>query len=369
MGSLLSDRLLEDLPLLCLILILAAVFERRFLLEILNRRLPRPTALLGMLSNRHLTDTRRSDWEQILKLRYRISKLEERLRAEERRICATTQVQSPLLRLPGELRNQIYGYIFDSETDEQEAVLIPQDVYRDPTGPCVLAHNVGTEDDLDFRPINNLRYVCRQLHFETRNIIKLSQYTMICFPPLTLTQSTSLDAQPVVYSPAAAAGRFLRECHVNHIKALDRIYIHTPEMGRALDPRADRRLIKRHCCDIRRLSFKFIPLLECRPDHFWQRDKSDTELVFEQNHKGTLGGRVLMYFRTERRERAERIRFLGGLGLGVLCQALAATLLYGARELYAYLVGSELEGIGLSLLGACLYSMVAFCGLWVSGLV
>jgi hypothetical protein len=85
-----------------------------------------------------------------------------------------SQPQSTLLRLPGEIRNLIHRYVA-SGPDEYYAYLVPLDPIKDSAGHCVLSEPAPVSDSrtdrsqnaIEWRPVNNLKYICRQLYMET----------------------------------------------------------------------------------------------------------------------------------------------------------------------------------------------------------
>jgi hypothetical protein len=125
------------------------------------------------------------------------------------------QKQSPLLRLPGELRNKIYEYAL-TDYNESEPVMLPGDV-NEPTSAFHL-HRRETEGD--WHEVNQLKHVCRQLYLETRSF-GLEQYTK-----LTFSTFTSRYWEPCHHNPGRAFLRFLESCNAEYIKKrLDRVVI------------------------------------------------------------------------------------------------------------------------------------------------
>jgi hypothetical protein len=70
------------------------------------------------------------------------------------------QINSPLLRLPPELRNRIYAYDFSSATLERDSIIIA-------TAACSKGYRTSTRY-YTVRDGIVLRRVCRQMHFEIR---------------------------------------------------------------------------------------------------------------------------------------------------------------------------------------------------------
>lgn len=69
------------------------------------------------------------------------------------------------MRLPGEIRNEIYSYVLGPDGYEDDCVaVLPRDIY-DQTSPYSLYYK-GTENV--WHRLNQLKYVCRQLYLETR---------------------------------------------------------------------------------------------------------------------------------------------------------------------------------------------------------
>lgn len=81
---------------------------------------------------------------------------------------ANNQRQSPLLRLPGELRNKIYGYVFSDSVIS---------VWRSSSGPpgyFNLDTFAGSRDSYSIDPttrVTDITKTCRQIHAETRLLL------------------------------------------------------------------------------------------------------------------------------------------------------------------------------------------------------
>lgn len=126
------------------------------------------------------------------------------------------QPNSPLLCLPGELRNRIYGYTLEYE--------LGYIVYQYNTGyslvglPAVRKSSFvgefsGFYDDED-KEFNQLKYVCRQLHTETA-CLEL-KFNSIDF-------RGDLDAKKAFRRPAQLFTEFLKECAPTKASWLSRV--------------------------------------------------------------------------------------------------------------------------------------------------
>lgn len=162
------------------------------------------------------------------------------------------QEQSRLLRLPGELRNKIYSYVLDSY-DDHELIMLPV-LLCDPNSPFALHardrdnDNISNEDEsflwgrtgrmanwndsitklgsanMVWHEVNQLKYVCRQLCFETRSL-GLRGHSKLCFP----NHPILVDDAPAVGDDKegleAKVVRFLKTITPTHLADLDTIFI------------------------------------------------------------------------------------------------------------------------------------------------
>jgi hypothetical protein len=128
------------------------------------------------------------------------------------------QLQSPLLRLPGEIRNKIHGYVLDKPGKSLK--LLPLDM-SDPTAPCHLHYDHYNADTRErYREVNRMKYVCRLLYLETRTLGlgTTESSRVLSFPP-------ARERNPV-YTPQAAVVRFLRDCAPERIARLRYFTVH-----------------------------------------------------------------------------------------------------------------------------------------------
>ncbi|KAF2878056.1 hypothetical protein BDV95DRAFT_589037 [Massariosphaeria phaeospora] len=105
--------------------------------------------------------------------------------------------QSPLLRLPGELRNQIYELALSDDE-----VLVQEEA----SGLFRLLRNMSPRKEL-----NQLKYTCRQLRHETRGLVPA--LNTLRFP------DSGIEEQSVV------AGRFLTACPQSTQTSIQKIVI------------------------------------------------------------------------------------------------------------------------------------------------
>jgi hypothetical protein len=111
------------------------------------------------------------------------------------------QGQSPLIRLPGEIRNRIYDYVLKSY-DTGELAMLPV-LINEPESPYSLHTRHYGEKSAQWYEVNQLRYVCRQLYFETR-YIGLHGHPTFYFPVVK-------NAGPLTpHYPGPEALRFLK---------------------------------------------------------------------------------------------------------------------------------------------------------------
>jgi hypothetical protein len=187
------------------------------------------------------------------------------------------QLQSPLLRLPGELRNRIYEYVFDSQTGERNANLAPACPRSDVTGPCVVAYRAridvesepGTESVV-LRPINNLKYVCRKLYLETRGMVNIDQYETLKFPHVVVLSGGLGRAS--IFCAAVIALRFLEECDANCLRQLHRIKIDKTNVEYALTgDEKELKILGEDWPDAAKARWKVRELLELRTGNHWTR--------------------------------------------------------------------------------------------------
>jgi len=142
------------------------------------------------------------------------------------------QYQSPLLRLPGEIRNKVYGYALNPYCSREEcelpsdldpsdlpdilvseepeidmiSAMLPSDT-EDVKSPCHLYFQ-ESRYDYDWKKVNQLKYVCRQLHLETRSF-SLDEHSQLCFLSFKYTPAVPKKAN---YNPGRAFVRFLKSC-------------------------------------------------------------------------------------------------------------------------------------------------------------
>jgi hypothetical protein len=128
------------------------------------------------------------------------------------------QPQSGLLRLPAELRNKIYHYVLH----EDNIAMIARDI-NDPRSPC---HLQIIDQDRHWQELNQLKYVCRQLYFETRDL-NLSKHTDLVFPLIrSVNYSALCTPWEQAYYPPAACARFLKACAPGYLAQLHSVEIH-----------------------------------------------------------------------------------------------------------------------------------------------
>lgn len=132
------------------------------------------------------------------------------------------QPQSPLLRLPGEIRNIIFDYaLLDHANIHGATAMLPTDI-NDPDAATRL-HIKG--DDDNWHEINQLKYVCRQLYFETRSY-GLNKFTLLEFPVFTrFDRPYAMQFYPN-YDPGLAFTRFFESCDRAYLaNTLERVII------------------------------------------------------------------------------------------------------------------------------------------------
>lgn len=197
------------------------------------------------------------------------------------------QLQSPLLRLPGELRNKIYGYVLDNlggkdnlhATEHHYAFMIPRDpnpgqqlaplkrLKRTLQGqrskassqlPSTLHYLKDGTDRWDqrgsYHELNNLKFVYRKMYLETRKLGRAPFRTTLTFPcfndeeltfPYFPTFNDEVSKKRTIermrQNPTLQAfARFVRECNAERLAALRVVHV---EMiwPREWNPHPDRR--------------------------------------------------------------------------------------------------------------------------------
>jgi len=132
----------------------------------------------------------------------------------------TLQKQSPLMRLPGAIRNKIYDYVRDpNEYDDPR--MLPGDLY-DPESLYHLHISVSRSENM-CRELIHLKYVCRQLYVET-GTTGLDQVNELFFPQIAYDLNMPFDRQ---HFTGMSCVRFLRSCAPCYLANLRAIYINS----------------------------------------------------------------------------------------------------------------------------------------------
>lgn len=140
------------------------------------------------------------------------------------------QPRSPLLRLPGELRNRIYDYLFADLTDTSQVLgMVPLD-YRSSHAPC----HVSIKDK-NGKPwiVKQIQFVCRQLRFETL-AFTIARQTKLMLPSLTGSEyypGPGCTPWYCRYYSVKACVDFLTTASQTHLQRLRRIDVRVDQAG------------------------------------------------------------------------------------------------------------------------------------------
>lgn len=122
------------------------------------------------------------------------------------------------MSLPGELRNKIYSYVLESYK-ENELGMLPV-LLCDTESPYSL--HFRERGHSGWHKVNQLKYVCRQLYFETR-FLGLKGHTHLYFP--------TIDG--IHDYPGPAALQFLQTCAPAFCDSLQELSVDAQAMCRA----------------------------------------------------------------------------------------------------------------------------------------
>ncbi|KAF1948794.1 hypothetical protein CC80DRAFT_571655 [Byssothecium circinans] len=88
-------------------------------------------------------------------------------------ITQRNQLESPLLRLPGELRNRIYSYVLGNHIIDQYGLLEDGETYKEKCMCCTLAEygRYSSSPPLYIKSLLTLPSTCKQLYTETHMLI------------------------------------------------------------------------------------------------------------------------------------------------------------------------------------------------------